>query len=143
MLIDYIWTMLLMHALLDDEGDHVSFKDLKESFLKFATVLQDMQNYDRNNKKATPKQEPTAPAGPTLLSASILAFSPSPMLSRTFCSPSKLLLRSLSSTPTEQLFMQFMSVLHDLEIFYYSYHSHRNLRYSIPGATVLPFLIPH
>ena len=61
--------MLLMYALRDDEGDHVSLKDLKESFLKFAIVLQDMQNYDINKKKATPKQEPTAPAGPTLLSA--------------------------------------------------------------------------
>jgi len=46
------------------------FKDIKESFPNFAIVLQDMQNYDLNKKKAIPKQESTVPARLTLLSAS-------------------------------------------------------------------------
>jgi hypothetical protein len=70
---DAIWVVILMNALPDAEflfmKETMYSKDLKEEFPKFAVVLQDMQNYDLNKKKAISKQEPLVPAGPTALSA--------------------------------------------------------------------------
>ena len=54
-------------------------KDLKVAFPQFAVVLQEMQNYDLNKKKATPKQETTVPVRSTILSA------PSPTPAQTKC----------------------------------------------------------
>jgi hypothetical protein len=71
--IDHIWVMILMNALPDSEfmfmKESMYAKDLKVAFSQFAVVLQEMQNYDLNKKKATLKQEATAPVGPTILSA--------------------------------------------------------------------------
>ena len=85
--IDHIWVMILMNALPDSEfmfmKESMYAKDLKVAFPQFAVVLQEMQNYDLNKKKATPKQEATVPAGPTILSAS----SPNPAQTKcTTCS---------------------------------------------------------
>ena len=59
--IDHIWVMILMNALPDSEfmfmKESMYAKDLKVAFPQFAVVLQEMQNYDLNKKKATPKQE--------------------------------------------------------------------------------------
>ena len=59
--IDDIWVMLLMNALPDEEflfmKETMYAKDLKEAFPKFTVVLQEMQNYDLNKKKATPSKE--------------------------------------------------------------------------------------
>jgi len=72
--IDDIWVMLLMNALPDEEflfmKETMYAKDLKVAFPQFAVVLQEMQNYDLNKKKAIPKPEAIAPVGPTILSAS-------------------------------------------------------------------------
>ena len=81
--IDHIWVMILMNALPDSEfmfmKESMYAKDLKVAFPQFAVVLQEMQNYDLNKKKATPKQETTVPVGPTILSA------PSPTPTQTKC----------------------------------------------------------
>ena len=62
--IDGICVMLLMNALPDEEflfmKETMYAKDLKEAFPKFTVVLQEMQNYDLNKKKATP---PLSPSG--------------------------------------------------------------------------------
>jgi len=72
--IDDIWVMLLMNALPDEEflfmKETMYAKDLKVAFPQFAVVLQEMQNYDLNKKKAIPKPEAITPVGPTILSAS-------------------------------------------------------------------------
>ena len=44
-------------------------KDLSSNFPQYSVVLQDMQNYDLNKKKAAPKQGLVVPAGLTALSA--------------------------------------------------------------------------
>jgi len=71
---DDIWVMLLMNTLPDDEflfmKETMYAKDLKVAFPQFAVVLQEMQNYDLNKTKATPKTEAITPVGPTILSAS-------------------------------------------------------------------------
>jgi len=57
--------MILMNALPDSEfmfmKESMYAKDLKVAFPQFAVVLQEMQNYDLNKKKTTPKQEATVP----------------------------------------------------------------------------------
>ena len=71
--INDIWVMVLVNSLPDDEFSFMKetlySKDLSANFPQYSVVLQDMQNYDLNKKKATPKQEPPVPAGPTALSA--------------------------------------------------------------------------
>jgi hypothetical protein len=81
--IDHIWLMILMNALPDSEfmfmKESMYAKDLNVAFPQFAVVLQEMQNYDLNKKKATPKQETTVPVRSTILSA------PSPTPAQTKC----------------------------------------------------------
>ena len=71
--INDIWVMVLVNSLPDDEFSFMKetlyAKDLSVNFPQYSVVLQDMQNYDLNKKKATPKHEPPVPAGPTALSA--------------------------------------------------------------------------
>ena len=71
--IDDMFVMILVNSLPDDEfmfmKESLYAKDLSKSFPKFLDVLQDMQNFDLNKQKATPKLEPTVPAGPTILAA--------------------------------------------------------------------------
>ena len=63
--IDHIWVMILMNALPNSEfmfmTESMYAKDLKVAFPQFAVVLQEMQDYDLNKKKATPKEEATVP----------------------------------------------------------------------------------
>ena len=65
--------MVMVNGLPDDEFSFMKetlyAKDLSENFPKYSVVLQDMQNYDLNKKKAAPKQELPVLAGPTALSA--------------------------------------------------------------------------
>jgi len=57
---------------IDDNDSYAVFSIAKDEHSRsssFAVLLQEMQNYDLNKKKATPKQEATVPVGLTILSA--------------------------------------------------------------------------